>query len=110
MVQLLAFAQNSQHPHTRELFFSVTALCVAILVAISLHFLAFRIIARIRKTQPKQRPRLIAALQRLYHPARFIVVLTGVAFVLPGFTFPLMSSQSHSKRSLSSGSLCLAGS
>ena len=88
MDKLLAFAQNPAHPHTRELFFSVSALCVAIVVAFTLHFLAFRIIARIREAQPRQQPRLIAAMQRLYHPARFIVVLTGVAFVLPWLHIP----------------------
>jgi small-conductance mechanosensitive channel len=83
MVQLLAFAQNPAHNHTRELFFSVSALCLAIVVGFSLHYLTFRIIARIRKTAPRQRPHLYAALQRLNQPARLIVVLTGIAFVLP---------------------------
>jgi len=88
MVQLLAFIQNAAHSRTRELFFSVSALCLAIVVAFSLHFAAFHIIARIRKTQPKQQPRLFAALQRLNQPARLIVVLTGIAFVLPWLHIP----------------------
>ncbi len=48
-----------------------------------LHYAAFQILARIRKTQPKEQPRLLAALQRLNQPARVIVLLTGVALVLP---------------------------
>ena len=43
----------------------------------------FRILARIRKTQPKKQPRLLAALQGLNQPARVIVLLTGIALVLP---------------------------
>jgi small-conductance mechanosensitive channel len=88
MVQLLAFAQSTAHNHTRELFFSVSALCLAIVVGFSLHYLTFSIIARIRKTAPKQQPHLYAALQRLNQPARVIVVLTGIAFVLPWLHIP----------------------
>lgn len=88
MVQLLAFAQNAAHDQTRELFVSVSILCLVIVAAFALHYVTFSIIARIRKTAPKQRPRLYAALQRLNQPARFIVVLTGIAFVLPWIPIP----------------------
>lgn len=83
MIELLAFAENTAHPHTRELFYSVSALSVAIVLGLSLHFAAFKVLARIRKTQPRTQPRLLAALQRLNQPARVIVLLTGVALVLP---------------------------
>src|SRR5277367_3041806 len=85
---LLAFVQNTAHIHRRELFFSVSALCLAIVAGLSLHYVVFQILARIRKTQPKQQPRLLAALQRLNQPARIIVLLTGVAFVLPWLHIP----------------------
>jgi len=85
---MLAFFQNTTHAHHRELFFSVSALCVAIVAGLSLHYAAFAILARIRKTQPRQQPRLLAALQRLNQPARVIVLLTGVFFVLPWVHVP----------------------
>src|SRR5271155_2141718 len=89
MTPILAFVQNTtHHTHTRELIYSVSALCVAIVVGLSLHYAAFAILARIRKTQPKQQPRLLAALQRLNQPARVIVLLTGVFFVLPWLPVP----------------------
>jgi small-conductance mechanosensitive channel len=88
-MDILAFFQNAgAHPHRRELFLSVSALCVAIVVGLSLHYLTFQILARIRKTQPKQQPKLLAALQRLNQPARVIVILTGIAFVLPWVPIP----------------------
>jgi small-conductance mechanosensitive channel len=83
MVEILAFAENTAHNHSRELFVSVSVLCVAIVASLGLHYLVFQIIARIRKTQPKQQHRLFAALQRLNEPARAIVILTGVGLVLP---------------------------
>jgi len=85
---MIAFFQNTAHAHNRELFFSVSALCLAIVAGLSLHYAAFAILARIRKTQPKQQPRLLAALQRLNQPARVIVLLTGVFFVLPWLHVP----------------------
>jgi small-conductance mechanosensitive channel len=89
MVHLLAFAQAAVvHPHRRELFLSVSALCVAIVLGLSLHYFAFQILSRIRKTQPKQQPKLLAALQRLNQPARWIVILTGIAFALPWLHIP----------------------
>ena len=88
MTTTIAVLQSTAHTHTRELFYSVSALCVAIVVAFSLHYAAFRIVARIRKTQPRQQPRLLAALQRLNQPARVIVVLTGIALVLPWLRIP----------------------
>ena len=89
MVQLLAFAQTTEHAHRRDFFLSVSALCVAIVVGLSLHYLTFQILTRIRKTQPKQQPKLLAALQRLNQPARLIVILTGIAFALPWLHIPL---------------------
>ncbi|AXC09572.1 membrane protein, putative [Acidisarcina polymorpha] len=89
MGTILTFFQSTSHTHTRELFFSVSALCVAIVIGLALHFLAFRILARIRKTQPKEQPRLLGALQRLNQPARYIVLLTGIFFVLPWLHVPL---------------------
>ena len=85
---MLAFLQNAPHPHMRELFFSVSALCVAIIVGLGLHYLTFQILARIRKTQPKQQPKLLAALQRLNQPARLIVILTGILVVMPWLHIP----------------------
>ena len=89
MTDLLAFFQAaSTHAHRRDLFLSVSAFCVVIVVGLSLHYFAFQILARIRKTQPKQQPKLLAALQRLNQPARAIVILTGIAFVLPWLPIP----------------------
>ncbi len=67
----------------REMFYSVSALCVVILAGLFLHYAAFQLLARLRKTEPRQQPRLLAALQRLNQPARAIVLLTGVALALP---------------------------
>ena len=83
MTSLLVYFQNTPHSHQRDLFVSVSALCVAIVLGLTLHYAVFQVISRIRKTKPKQQPRLFAALQRLNQPARFIVILTGIAFVLP---------------------------
>ena len=89
MTQLLAYFQAAgPHSHRRDLFLIVSAICVVIVAGLSLHYLAFQILARIRKTQPKQQPRLLAALQRLNQPARAIVILTGIAFVLPWLPIP----------------------
>jgi small-conductance mechanosensitive channel len=85
---MFAFLQTTVHQHARELFFSISALCLAVIVGLSLHYAFFQILARIRKTGPKQQPRLLAALQRLAHPARLIVILTGIAFVLPWLHIP----------------------
>jgi small-conductance mechanosensitive channel len=88
VVPVLTILESAHHSRQRELFFSVAALCVAIVVGLGLHYIAFQILARIRKTEPKQRPRLLTVLQRLSHPARFIVILTGVAVVLPWLHIP----------------------
>ena len=83
MMTVLALADNAVHPHTRQLFYGVSVLSVVIVLGLSLHYATFKILARIRKTQPKTQPRLLAALQRLNQPARVIVLLTGVALLLP---------------------------
>ena len=88
MAPLLALLQNAHHTHSRDLFLGVSALCVAIVAGLSLHYIGFQLLSRIRKTAPKQQPRLLASLERLSHPARVIVVLTGVAFVLPLLHLP----------------------
>jgi len=88
MSLLLALLQNAPSPHRRELFYGVSALCGAIVVGLSLHYATFKILARIRKTQPMEQPRLLAALQRLNQPARVIVLFTGIAFVLPWVPLP----------------------
>ncbi len=82
-MNVLAFFQATSHLHEHELFFSVSALCVAIVVGLTLHYVAFQVLARIRKSQPTKQPTLLAALQRLNQPARYIVLLTGIALVLP---------------------------
>jgi small-conductance mechanosensitive channel len=87
MLLALALLQSAS-PHRRELFLTVSAFCVAIVVALALHYVAFQVLTRIRKTQPKQQPRLLAALQRLNQPARTIVLLTGIAFALPWLHVP----------------------
>jgi small-conductance mechanosensitive channel len=87
MAALILF-QNTTHPHMHELFYGVSALCAVILLGLFLHYAAFQILARIRKTEPRQQPRLMAALQRLNQPARVIVLLTGVALVLPWLHIP----------------------
>jgi small-conductance mechanosensitive channel len=86
-IELLQSAQHP-HPHQRDLFLSVAALSVAIVAALGLHYLTFQLLSRIRKTQPRQRPRLLAALGRLNQPARLIVILTGVLVVLPWLHVP----------------------
>lgn len=89
---LLFFVQNN---YTRELYMSVSVLCLAIVVGLSLHFLAFRILARIHKTQPRKQPVLLAALRRLNQPARLIVLLTGIAAVFPWLRLHLPHETMH---------------
>jgi small-conductance mechanosensitive channel len=85
---LVVFLQNTNHPRAHELFLSVSAICAVIVLGLTLHYLAFQVVARIRKTQPKERPRLLAVAQRLSHPARVIVLLTGIFAVLPWIHVP----------------------
>ena len=80
---MLAFFQNASHTRNQEIFLSVSVLSLAIVLGLMLHYAAFQILARIRKTQPKAQPRLFAAIQRLSQPARAIVLLTGIFMVLP---------------------------
>ena len=88
MGEMLAFIQNTAHAHMRDLIFGVSGICLAILVGSALHFVAFRILARIRKDQPRRQPRILAALQRLRGPARIIVIFTGIAFAIPWLHIP----------------------
>jgi len=62
---------------------SIVALCVAILVSLFAHDTIFRIIARIRRKSPGEKHHLVAIVQRLRHPARWVVIFAAIEAIIP---------------------------
>lgn len=78
---------NSLHSRGHDWAVAVIAISAAILVSYFAYFLALRIVARIRKKSVAE-SRAFLVLQRLKQPARWIVILSTVFFVIPVVKIP----------------------
>lgn len=75
--------------HRRDWLLGVTVACIAILISLFAHDLLFRLLNHFRKEkQTKNDSLFLSVIQRLRRPARFIVILTAIAFVLPWIPIP----------------------
>lgn len=89
MGELLALLQNAPpSPRMRDLVFGVSLISFVIVLGYTAHYVAFRVLSRIRKEKPRQQSKMFAALDQLRGPARLIVILTGVAFAVPWLHVP----------------------
>src|ERR1700758_5577075 len=66
--------------HRHEWLFGVSVICAAIVFSLFVHDIFFRIIARVRKTDPARSSLLSKISQRLRRPAQWIVILTAAFF------------------------------
>src|SRR5579864_2768016 len=76
--------------HHREWLLGVTAICIAILVSLFAHDIFFRLLNHFRteEQQLKKRSFFLTVIERLRRPARLVVVLTAIAFVLHWVPIP----------------------
>ena len=75
--------------HRRGWLLGVAIICIAVLISLFAHDIFFRLLNHFRNEgQPRKRSLSLTAIERLRRPARLIVVLTAIAFVLHWVPIP----------------------
>jgi small-conductance mechanosensitive channel len=74
--------------HQKEWAIGVTLVCVAILVSLFAHDIAYRLLGHLKHPEQRKHTLLILSVQRLRRPARWIVILTAIGFVFPWIPIP----------------------
>jgi small-conductance mechanosensitive channel len=85
---VLLLAINTWIGHQRDWALSITLVCLAILVSLFVHDIAYRILGHVKHTERRKHSLLILIAQHLRRPARWIVILTALGFVFPWLPVP----------------------
>jgi small-conductance mechanosensitive channel len=86
--QALLLAYNAFAGHQRDWGLGITLVCLAILVSLFLHDIAYRVLGKVKHAEHRERSLLILSAQHLRRPARWIVILTAIGLVFPWIPIP----------------------
>ena len=79
---------HALHLHGHNWIIDVIAICVAILFAVFVHDIFFRVLSHFRPGKPGEHSRMMVIVRRLKRPALWVVIVTAVGIVLPWLPIP----------------------